>query len=283
MPSRGSRTATVALIIIATARLASAGEWHYGAHIVCSDCHTQHNSENGQPMRYDRNVTAAPYLLRFDTAVNLCLSCHDGSKPNAPGVMDPVSYVADPAGGSFPPMIQSPSTAHHLNSPTAEVAPGGTVPMVLTCTTCHDPHGNANYRNLRPDPLNVATTTPLILTSQTNTANGTNPAQVYASNNIIYKSGVSAWCGKCHGTFSGNDHPTDRPMFGATFANYANWVSTTLPRVPVNSPTDNAIPSQDDQVMCLSCHKAHGSANVNALIYADGSTIDSTCQECHDQ
>jgi predicted CXXCH cytochrome family protein len=43
------------------------------------------------------------------------------------------------------------------------------------------------------------------------------------------------------------------------------------------------IPSSDDQVNCISCHKAHGSANTKALIYADAATLDSTCQECHDQ
>jgi len=261
------------IIAFATARIAAGGDWHYGTHMVCSDCHTQHNSENGQPMRTDNNPLPAPMLLRRGTALELCLSCHDGSNPNAPDVMAPVGYVGDPAGGAF-----SPLNAHHLNNPTAEVPPGGTIPMVLTCTTCHDPHGNDNYRNLRPDPTKTGQPSVTIVTVQSNRANGTNPSQVYVPSNVIYKSGVSKWCGQCHG--DPTHHSVDKPMWGSAAADYAAWSSTTLPRVPVHS-LDNTIPSADDQVICISCHKAHGSDHDHLLIYADGATQNSTCQECH--
>lgn len=266
-----------------------AGEWHYGTSLICSDCHTQHNSANGEPMRTDNNPVPAPLLLRRGTPLELCLSCHDGSNPAAPDVVAPVSYLPEPAGGAFPdaggfPIDPSASYAHHLNTPSPVVPPGGTQPMVLVCTTCHDPHGNTNYRNLKTDPLKTNQAPATVIASQGVTANGSNPSQVYVSTNITYKSGMSAWCGKCHGSADpGIDHPADRPLWGAVLANYSAWTATTLPRVPVHSPTDNTVPSQDDQVMCLSCHKAHGSTNPSATIHADGNTLASTCQECHNQ
>ncbi len=270
--------------LIVGVRPLGAGDWHYGANLVCSDCHTQHNSENGQPMRTDNDPSSAKSLLRRGSALDLCLSCHDGANPAAPDVVEPVSYVAETAAGAFPNGGGIPTTrAHHLDNPLPEIPYGGTQPMVLTCVTCHDPHGNTSYRNLRPDP--TSSSTPVdVVTFQTILANGTNPSDVYVPANVVYKSGVSEWCGKCHGTPDPtSDHPVDRTIWGAVAADYTRWSTTTLPRVPVDSPSDNAIPSTDDRVTCLSCHKAHGSQNDRTLIYADASTLDSTCQECHNQ
>jgi predicted CXXCH cytochrome family protein len=274
------------LILTACIALAAplfAGDWHYGVNLVCSDCHTQHNSANGQPMRTDNNPTPAPLLLRRGTPLELCLSCHDGSNPNAPDVIAPVSYVSESAAGSFPNSGGiATGMAHHLNNPAAEVPPGGTQPMVLICTTCHDPHGNQNYRNLRTDPSKTNQPPANVTVVQQYPPNGVNPSQVYVPSNIIYKSGMSQWCGTCHGA-PHPDHLGDKTIWGAANASYTAWTSVTLPRVPVLSPTDNAIPSHDDAVQCLSCHKAHGSNNPKATIYADGDTLDSTCQECHNQ
>lgn len=288
--------ARLLILAVAVAFPAAAGDWHFGTQIVCADCHTQHNSEEGQPMRTDNDPNPVAGLLLRATPLELCLSCHDGTSPSAPDVITPVTYVDDAAAGEFPNSGGTPTTmAHHLNNASAEVPPGGTIPMVLTCTTCHDPHGNANYRNLRPDPTLTGLTPVSVVSAQTILANGSNPSQVYAPANVIYKSGVSLWCEQCHGVpLAGSDHPVDLTMWGSTIASYARWSTGTqttvtsvggnpLPRVPAHSPTDNVFPSNDDEVMCLSCHKAHGSSNWKTLIYADDVTIDSTCQECHDQ
>ena len=286
------RAAALAFVIIGICEAPlRAGEWHFATSANCADCHTQHNSSGGQPMRSDNNPAPAAHLLLRGTALQLCLSCHDGSNPAAPNVVSPVTYVPDAAGGAFPniggvavevdPLLRH---GHHLNTPSAVTPPGGTLPMVLTCTTCHDPHGNASYRNLRPDPTRTSLGPFVVAVHQTVVANGSNPASVYVPSNVIYKSGLSAWCETCHGPpVAGSDHPVDRTIFGALQASYARWTSVVLPRVPVNSPTDDVIPSQDDQVNCISCHKAHGSNNQNATLFADGITIDSTCQECHNQ
>lgn len=277
------RFKTVVIILAVTfagTRGVFGGEWHYGTNLVCSDCHTQHNSQNGQPMRTDNDPTPASMLLRRGTALDLCLSCHDGANAEAPDVVAPVGYVSDCAGGAFATTNGTPSAkSHHLNNATPEVPSGGTISMILSCTTCHDPHGNDNYRNLRPDPTKSGLTPITVLAIQTNHSNGSNPAQVYVPQNIIYKSGISKWCSQCHG--APTHHSVDKPLWASTVADYTTWAGVSLPRVPVHSPSDNTVPSSDDQVMCLSCHKAHGSDHDHLLIYADGTTQNSTCGECH--
>lgn len=262
-----------------------AGDWHYGAHLVCSDCHTNHNSAAGQPMRYDDVANPSAYLLRAETKQSLCLSCHDGASTSAPDVMGTVTYVGESAAGAFDnPGGTLVDHAHNLNTPTPVIPPGGTKEMILTCTTCHDPHGNDNYRNLRNDPAKTGIANVTVVARQVTKADGSNPSAVYVSSNITYKSGISAWCQNCHGEpLEGSDHPDEKPMFGSISASYARWTATLLPRVPVHSPTDNIIPSPDDKVICLSCHKAHGTQHTSSLIWADNLSLDSTCEECHDQ
>jgi predicted CXXCH cytochrome family protein len=273
------------------------GDWHTPDQSICSDCHTMHNSENGQPMRYDLQDSPAPGLLRHATALSLCIFCHDGSNPRAPDVIDPVAYVPDPAGGYFSNTGGVASgTAHNLAMVSTEVPPGGTDSMILTCHTCHDTHGNANYRNLRPNPGGSGNTVDVTVTvAQTVKPNGSNPAQVYIPSNLVFKSGMSQWCNACHSNFHGKTsgeegfqspwfrHPQDQTISTGRNVEVSYWRGSLPDRVPVQSPTDNVIPSDDDQVFCLSCHKAHGSRNKSTVIFADGATLNSTCQQCHYQ
>jgi len=283
-----------AALALLSAPCARGGEWHYGNGLACSDCHTMHNSSGGVPMRYDSEALPAPQLLRHATALSLCIHCHDGSSTVAPDVIAPVTYVTDPAGGYFPADWALPSgLAHVLATPDPVTPPGGTDGVVLTCISCHDPHGNPSYRNLRGDPLGSGDPPTDVAASQKKVADGSNPDEVYVPANVTYKAGMSAWCGRCHGAFHGLSaeeegtaspwlrHPQDRELSSSPHADYAYWASALTGRVPVQSPSDDDIPSADDQVFCLSCHKAHGSANRAALIFADAATLGSTCQQCH--
>jgi predicted CXXCH cytochrome family protein len=80
-----------------------------------------------------------------------------------------------------------------------------------------------------------------------------------------------------------SDHPWDVQISGSWYADWTRWSEPIENRVPSENPTGNPAPDPGDRVFCLSCHKAHGSPNYGALIYADGATLDSTCQQCHNQ
>lgn len=276
-----------AAALVAAPAPVRAGRWHRGDTLICSDCHTMHNSSRGQPMRYDEAVPAAPLLLRSATTTSLCLSCHGGQNASAPKVSG--STLGDPPAGGFPADLADPDhLAHNLDGLTV-TPPAGDTPVQMTCTACHDPHGSANYRNLRPSPSGTgrAASVPVIGVQKPATGG---PEQVYTRANVVYVSGLSTWCLDCHDTYEAqSSHPWDRPIYGSWATDYAWWSTGTFnPRAPVQSPlyvatdTAPAVPSQDDEVFCLSCHKAHGSTLYKATLdFGDSSDPTSLCNQCH--
>ena len=285
----------ILLAVLLTSHSAVGGDWHNADQLVCSDCHTMHNSSNRQPMRYDAVSSPAEHLLRASSATALCTYCHDGSNPSAPDVIAPVSYTGDPAGGFFPAANRDANpNGHDLEAVNPQMPPGGQTAMTISCVSCHETHGNANFRNLRTDPAGTGANL-AVAAYQAIKANGTNPDKVYVQPNVVYKAGLGDWCGACHGNFHGRTtsaegtgspwlrHPQDQAIATSPHADYAYWTGTIPSRVPVQNPSSNSIPSSSDQVFCLSCHKAHGSANRASMIFADGATRLSTCEQCHNK
>jgi predicted CXXCH cytochrome family protein len=275
-----------AAILSAAPGAAVAGEWHLGGRLVCADCHTLHNSARGEPMRYDASSAPALALLRNETATAVCLACHGGERASAPNVLAPSN--GDPPAGGYG---GAGATGGHALSTQPVVPPAGTVAVVMKCTTCHDPHGNGRYRNLRPSPSGSgrAASVPLVV-NQRVTANGSNPGAVYTSANVRYVSGMSAWCMDCHDALTTADtgHPWDKVIppssdLWTAWSQDFSLLAPPLMRVPVENPTGAIAPSAEDRVFCLSCHKAHGSPNPRGLIYGNQMDLDSTCQQCHAQ
>jgi hypothetical protein len=198
-------------------------------------------------------------------------------------------------------------------------APGGTyLAGELGCNSCHDPHGKGGggtgQGGLPVSGSGSYGGTPFAGTIQGNfrllggsgydggeqasgfafiapspVARG-NPAAPYGetdTSHVDYGSGMSAWCGNCHGGIlnsehsagTGFEHPTDDTLDAEMIDTYNRYVRTGdisgtaatsyLALVPfergasdANSldPTSLQGPDTNSKVMCLTCHRAHASA-----------------------
>ena len=146
---------------------------------ICVFCHTPHNATPGTPLW---NKEVGPQVYTFYTsptlrspvpaqptgATKLCLSCHDGTTALG-AVVNPAGGIAI-AGGTttIPPSSLSNIglnlSSHHPVSfsyssalPDPELAPSPPPNLLfggvddLHCTTCHDPHDDANGKFLAMD------------------------------------------------------------------------------------------------------------------------------------
>ena len=292
-------------LVAATAATAGAGAWHVGESLPCGQCHAEHATVGGQP------ISGGPYsvLLRKATINELCLSCHDGSDPSAPDVIAPAPMYSQsvPSESAAGPLVAS--GAEHLSGHDLEVAAqvplnSGGKAMSLTCASCHDYHGNTNYRNLRFDPAvtgdslvveagrdvywNVAPSVPP-------SANGS--AAAYSRGNMGYRSALGTWCTSCHDQLAANAPAAPPAHFSAhpsqvsigTFSesrhvSVSHWLAGAgegfllenpisgegIPRLPFLQPeaTDFAtsvLVASGNQLFCGTCHGAHGTSHIGNL------------------
>jgi hypothetical protein len=162
------------------ASLATAGDYHVGRLLICSDCHIAHGSQtHGYATDADTTWLGPhsedppyPYLLRGETINNACLNCHDG-KPGIPDVLQAPTDVTTngrsagalnvPTGGAHGYATVAPyseGSGHTLWS--TRTPPGQTAgsPPIgtegLECSDCHRVHGGKYFRNMLGD---VATST----------------------------------------------------------------------------------------------------------------------------
>jgi len=187
---------------------------------------------------------------------------------------------------------------------TNTVAPGGTYPASsLYCNSCHDPHGQVgggtaggslpisvsgsygevapagtiagNYRLL----FDLAADAPIAATAGFGETDTSHPA---------YGQGMSEWCASCHGDYINDSqkHPSANGEFmNGQSTTYNAYVATgdftgvqatsftalvqferqeTDKALLAAEVTSTAGPDSGDNVMCLTCHRAHASAFNNA-------------------
>jgi hypothetical protein len=269
----------------------------------CKGCHTMHNSENGAAVD-PNSPNGNPYLLRDGTASDVCLSCHAtghgsqwGGTPLAPPaergggnfVYEQATNLNDGYQGNLHPIpgsygvhnIIAPSLGG-VADPRLTTAPGGTYPAsALSCTSCHNPHGNAHFRllygagHVEAGNYNFSNAAPTAVGVSLNGSTGESP-----TNHTAYQGGMSAWCANCHGNFhDGNGaslkHPSGVAM-GASIAQTYNLYNGTndqsggnaatsyIPQVAFEdaamTTSSTAGPSATSQVSCISCHRAHGTS-----------------------
>lgn len=204
-----------------------AGDYHSGSGLVCSDCHTMHNSVDGADVN-----AGGPFdkLLVEATTNDLCLTCHDGGVAvgSAPDVMTTAgaNQATYRAAGAFRAAVGTASvSAHNLGvvADAGTAAPGGTWTIGatgITCADCHNPHGTANYRNLVLKPggvaadINVTDVTQGVLTPTDTQYDVTNITYGYSADQ---NPSLSNWCAGCHTNFS----------LSAADAAAATWVGGT--------------------------------------------------------
>lgn len=291
--------------------------FHDGGVADCAGCHTMHNSQGGVAVAEGGSPGQGvnPFLLMASTASDTCLRCHAGdgggyhvfatdsmAPTNERGAGDFVFLTEDNvndghAGASNP--ILGESAGHSIVAPAfglaadsvLSTAPGGTFQSQnLGCASCHDPHGTGAFRMLYSNDR-AGFTAP---------APEADSLHVFAGgverndNHTAYKSGMSAWCGNCHGDFHNNAaafiHPSGVPL-GAIAATYNAYNGTTdcvnNPGGPGGAPCGTgsqdtaylaAVPFEDasmttgstsgptasSRVMCLSCHRAHATSAADA-------------------
>ena len=173
--------AAAALVVLANG--ATAGDYHVGRLLVCSDCHTAHASmQHGWASDADTTgVGPTPYekLLRGETINNACLSCHD-SKAGTPDVLQAPTDLPPngrsagalnvPTGGAHGSTQVAPysegdgHTLWSTRTPPGYVAPADPDPPLvdaaegLQCTNCHGAHGNKYFRNMLGAPSTSTST-----------------------------------------------------------------------------------------------------------------------------
>lgn len=169
------------------------------------------------------------------------------------------------------------------------VSPGGNFPSAkLGCTSCHDPHGNGYFRML--NGLGVVQDGVATFTRPAPLAHGIgiNTGTESSASHTAYVSGMSSWCANCHGNRyhkensggSGFKHPVQRSVGSDVTRQYNRYngdasptggvqATAYIPEVPFedsNMTTTSTLgPSPSSKIMCLSCHRAHGSSAPSAL------------------
>lgn len=290
--------ALAGLLLVLLAGASPARAFHDSGVASCGSCHVMHDSQDGQ------GQVVTDDLLKAGSASELCLSCHADDygqsfnlSPLAPGT----EYGAgnfiflleddlDDTPGGAPEPITGEAAGHSIVAPALGLqpdsrhaqAPGGSFPSAeLECTSCHDPHGNQNYRMLYgrgwvQDRLYFfdyeapqAEGIPLFGGGESRTAH------------TAYQGGWANWCGNCHDPGyhdrgrSRFHHPSHHPLEQEHVDQYSSYdgdqnpdgglpSSSYLPEVPFEdaavTPDFGFGPSPSSRVSCISCHRVHATS-----------------------
>ncbi len=307
-------------LVLADTNFAAANSGPHGGYTattdLCASCHRSHTAGAGQLL-----ASALP---------GFCLTCHGttglGADTNVedglylerdPVAESPLEGVANRSlrGGGFVnaqmdsdqngSFGSAPVTSSHNSSTTTIWGNGaigsgpGTTGMNITCTNCHDPHGNSNYRILRPIPLGsgapVAVFVPDVAPITYTVASMTNN---YKGESYDYPLEMSQWCSQCHTRYhaaqgsghtnSGDNvfayrHPTDvvgcmtcHVAHGAT-SHMTGFAGNDIPfpdgSIAASDDERSSLLRQDERLICYGCHVDSTSGEVNG----------GSCLLCHNQ
>ncbi len=293
-----TRTTFFTITAVAWLGAQAAQAFHGGGSSTCGRCHIMHGEREGEVV-----IDGGEALLTAATVTDVCLTCHGGIG----GVLgnDPLAPPPERGAGNFVFLLEDNLNdgPDGLTDPIAGEAaghsvvsldrgleadsrwtqsPGGSFPSAsLGCTSCHDPHGNENFRMLhgagpvQDDLFTFYDDAPLAEGLDCWAAGVSESPAAHTA----YRGGVSRWCGNCHGDYHAEEagafaHPGDETL-GETARTYALYdgarrpqggahATSYLPEVPFEDPEatvdGTAGPSGASRLTCLSCHRAHASS-----------------------
>jgi len=275
----------------------------------CAGCHRVHTAQ-------------APHLLK-EVQTSLCYTCHGSAATGAnTDVEDGVGYSGEgrsggqagalrgggfsyaligsnaPSGNGYLGEIpvkgsgaavtsthsidESAQTAWGNGAISGEVNFGKVIP--LRCGSCHDPHGNGNYRILRPIPRESGTASPGVAIPDASKKVYTteNYWEVEDANAPGFISNIATWCSTCHTRYLATGHSGREDSGDAVFAFRHRSDQTS-----------------QGSANCIQCHVSHGS-NASMGTYSssvpnpEGGALGAdsrllridnrgVCQMCHDK
>jgi predicted CXXCH cytochrome family protein len=161
----------------------------------------------------------------------------------------------------------------------------------LECTSCHDPHGNGNYRILRSVPTGsggagytIPDTYPKTPTDYTvdnygKMQFGALPANLPAGSTPTPGSSIlvdtSAWCAQCHTRYLARGGRTVPPASEASRADSGDAIYTYRHTSAGWSISTSTLAVSFNNRACITCHATHGS-NAQMPGGATGTTYSST-------
>lgn len=284
---------------------------------ACAQCHSTHAGQAASLIIVSAAYSSA-YAPNPNMTYKLCVYCHQGTVPQSKydvvdgqiitgdasnnvwaasgGGVEKIPKTEGPA-SSIPAADIVPVTSmHNVYEPdqTKVSLPGNNqdanAKIELFCSNCHNPHGTSNSRMLRSKftRLNTdnGTWTTINVTGVTITL--TNPLgnEVPAYNNAI-----SDFCAACHVDYLASTSGSGSLTSGTYDSKYRHRVAKSGVSSPISAASgfDAAklvLPtSTDGDLICTTCHNAHGTASVvssgsSSLLKMDERGI---CQNCHNK
>ncbi len=299
------------------AAVSGAGEYHWGDTLKCAECHLMSAEDQrlraALPSASSSTPVSSKSLPLHKEGDALCLDCHNG-RTDAPDVLGENTGTHVRQAGALPTGVPPYKRTGGHDLGVSAVPPGGTVTVTLHCTSCHNPHGTAYYRNLPQVTYAKGRndlTKDLFLRSWVEGQIAVN----YSADNVdlnepnAHDSAMAEFCQGCHCDFHTTmaiggawlRHPTaaaNLSPFPGGHSSLAAFRSRPY-RVKVMSATGDWGPRGGVWAgapatltpTCVTCHRTHGNRNPFALIVpsgvqpiteeGDGKVPQDLCLQCH--